>query len=177
MAAEAAVTARLFSPGTPVEVVRTSTEANLLEQLSRLAAADKLFNHVLVIGHSNQDGIRLTEDRRTTWAGLGRWLEPFKPRRLALIACEAGLGAPVRALFEEIETLNDIYASPFVARKDQMEIFKILMPYLLSAKAVDSTLIALGQLGNLAATGGWIDHWQREASTSQRRQATRSKAT
>lgn len=44
----------------------------------------------VVVAHSNREVIRIASNLAVTWNRLGAFLEPLKPRRLALIACTGG---------------------------------------------------------------------------------------
>lgn len=156
---DAAVT--LLAPDVAIEVAKAATEQDLIQQFARLAQTDSRFQIIVVIGHSNEFGLQLTSDRQVSWNVFAKWLQPFKPKQLVLIACKAGQIAPVESLFEEIPTLTHLYASPFVTTKHQVQAIKVLVPYLLNVRAADSDLIRLGQLANFFLTQGTILRWLR----------------
>lgn len=161
LADEAAAWARFFQPHARVEVVKTSTRQDLAHQFGRLAETRSRFRQLLVIGHSDQDRLWLTADGDVPWKAFASWVSPFRPTHLALVACQAGMPVPVITLFEEIRTLTSIYGSPLVVSKDQAQIVKALMAYLMNVKSPDDDVLVAGQWLNFLCTGGVIVHWRR----------------
>jgi len=161
MADEVEAVVTLLAPRAVVEVVKSATEQSLVQQFARLARPDSRFRMIVVVGHSSEFGLQLTSDRHVSWNAFAKWVEPFKPQQIVLIACKAGQIAPAVSLFEEIPTLRHIYASPFVTTKRQVQAVKALVPYLLSARSPDRELIRLGQLANFLLTQGAILRWER----------------
>jgi hypothetical protein len=87
---------------------------------------------------------------------FARWVAPFKPQQMVFIACEAGQYPSTRTLFNEIPKLAKIYASPLKTTKEQAEIIKLLVPYLLLSKKQDDDIIRLGQMWNFLNNRGII---------------------
>ena len=178
MADEIAVAVRLFAPGVAIEVVKSATEQMLQDQFGRLAQLDSRFRIVVVVGHSSEFGLQLTSDRYVPWNVFAKWVEPFKPRQIVLIACKAGQILPAASLFQEVPTLTDAYGSPFVTTKEQVHAVKVLVPYLLNARAPDGDLIRIGQIANFLLTRGAVIRWRRgdfrlTRATSSRRRVRR----
>jgi hypothetical protein len=79
-----------------------------------------------------------------SWNLLGVWLEKLKPKKMALIACEAGQFMPTRALFDELPTCRRIFASPFKTTKLQFRGVHVLLAYLLLGREYNSEHILAG---------------------------------
>jgi hypothetical protein len=75
---------------------------------------------------------------------------------LVFIACKAGQFPPTRILFDEIDKLTEIYASPVELWIHQVEAMMLLIPYLLMARKVDAELITIGQAIAFMRHGGII---------------------
>lgn len=148
-------------PGAQVAVVKSLTEQNLLSQLAQLAQTDARFRIIVVVGHSSESGLQLASDRYVSWRVLANWVQPFEPKQIILIACKAGQPAPATSLFDGIPTLRDLYASPLLTTKQQVQAIRVLVPYLLNARSPDADLIRLGQLVNFLLTQGAILRWRR----------------
>jgi len=161
MADEIEASVRLFSHGVAIEVVKSATEQFLTQQFAQLAQLNWKFRIVVVVGHSSERGLQLTSDRYVSWQAFAKWVEPFKPRQIVLIACKAGQIPPAVSLFEGVPTLKDVYGSPFVATKEQVRAVEILVPYLLNARAPDGDLIRMGQVLNFLLTRGTVLRWRR----------------
>lgn len=162
MAEEIKIVAQLFAPKAKVEVVKTTTEEALKAQFAHLAENNHRFGIIVVIGHSNTSGLNLTSDRGVSWAAFAKWVELFEPKQMALIACQSGWILPVQELFVGVATLKEIYASPTNTTKPQAEVIKLLIPYLLNVRSIDSELIRLGQIINFLLTSGVIFRWLRK---------------
>lgn len=154
-------TTAALSPGTRVAVVKTVSEQKLLSQLGPLAQNNSRFQIVVVVGHSNEVGLRLASDRFAPWQAFASWVRPFKPKRMILIACKGGQPAPAALLFAALQTLRDLYAPPFATTKQQVQVIRALIPYLLNARSVDADLILLGQFANWVMTRGAIWRWRK----------------
>lgn len=111
---------------------------------------------IVVIAHSNRDVISIAPDMVLRWEAFARWVQPFNPRQMVFIACEAGQYPSTQTLFDEIPRLTKIYASPIKTSRAQAEIIKLLVPYLLLSKRQDDDIIRLGQLWNFLNNGGMI---------------------
>lgn len=73
--------------GSSVTIKDTTSTDHLHETLAPLVASKQTFDVVVVVGHSNEEGIRLASDRFLNWEAFAGYLKPFKPRRLLLVAC------------------------------------------------------------------------------------------
>jgi hypothetical protein len=75
---------------------------------------------------------------------------------MVFVACEAGQYPSTRTLFDQMQSLRTIYASPVKTTKEQAEIIKLLVPYLLLSKAQDPELIRIFQIINFLRSGSII---------------------
>lgn len=145
------------------EVVRAMTQRNLLDQLAALNEAGKTFDVVAVIAHSDDNEIQIASDAIVTWPVFSGYLKPFKPRRLLLVACQAGLHFPSQALFRPLRSLRRIYASPVVASRAQGELMLSgLLPYVTSTNRPKKDYVRLAQLVLVLLDGGQMRQWMRD---------------
>ncbi len=120
--------AKLLLAKKSIILLRTSTKSTLSEQFARAIEQHGRFRAVLIVGHSNAEGIRIASNESFAWRVLGNWLEPFGPEIIFLAACEAGKSVAVRDLFEPLnETLREIYASPVKLYGPQAASFAVLI--------------------------------------------------
>jgi hypothetical protein len=145
-------------PRNPISLVCADTEAGLLKQLGTLAETKrkKPYNYIIIIGHSNKRGLQITSDRFAKWDGVASWFRLFAPRRIALLACEAGRWLPSASLFDGIPSLKEIFGSPVPAHKDQLHFILLSVLHTLGVKEPDKGLIRLMQIANFAITKGLI---------------------
>jgi len=95
-----------------IHVLQTSTVAKLKDQLDAAFAKHGTFRNILIVGHSDAQVLALTKDWAASWGDVGRLIRRFRPKHLFLAACEAGQSEAVREVFQSVETLDEIYASP-----------------------------------------------------------------
>jgi len=145
---------KLAFPRNRVELVRTDTEANLLKRMGEIAEGGQRYRDIVIIGHSNRNGLRLTSDKFYEWPAVAGWFSLFGPHRIILIACEAGRWLPCAALFDGLPDLKEIFGSPVPAHKDQMWVVLGRVLYALGARKTDSKWIQLMQAGNFLMTKG-----------------------
>lgn len=116
-----------------------------------LAAAceNRVFDAVVVIAHGNSDGVKLTEDSDLTdWAALASWLGPLEPLRVAFIACQSARTVASSTLFDALESLDEVYASPLNMSFMQSHGVDFLLPCLLDGRMSDDWLrmVQAGQI-------------------------------
>jgi hypothetical protein len=111
---------------------------------------------VAIVAHSNVSGVALTADGAVSWEVLSRWLLPFSPEVVILIACEAGRWVAAQALFEGIPTLKEVYGSPVLINDLQAVAIKLFVPYLLSGKRLTVEGLRMGQFVNFLLTRGIV---------------------
>ncbi len=138
----------------PVELARADTQADLLKRLGELAETCQRYRSIVIIGHSNREGLQIAADTFAEWGAVANWFGPFDPHRIILIACEAGRWLPCAALFKGIPHLKEIYGSPVPAHKNQALFVLGLVLHALEAETMDKGLIQLMQAGNFLMTKG-----------------------
>lgn len=142
-----------------VEVVEGTNERHLAQELARLSRP--AFDVVAVIGHANEVGLQLAADRFAQWSVVAQWLRPFAPRRLVLLACQAGRALPAQILFDELRALRRIYASPVAVTKGTAQLLLAAVPYLVLNRVPSGTLFGAAQFTVAALTGGQLRQWTR----------------
>lgn len=145
---------KIFFPQNPVILIRSDTEAELAKAMAELFETGQSCRNIVIIGHSNKGGLKISADRFVQWEAVANWLIPFAPQRIILIACEVGRWLPCAALFKGIPNLKEIFGSPIPAHKDQKYIVLARVLHLLGAKNEDANFIILLQLGNFLLTKG-----------------------
>lgn len=139
-----------------VEVAYINSEDDLREKFVDYVQRYSSIKLIVVIAHSNREVISIAPDLVLQWQAFGRWVEKFKPKQMVFVACEAGQYPSTRTLFDQMQSLRTIYASPIKTTKEQAEIIKLLVPYLLLSKTQDSELIRLVQILNFLRTGSIV---------------------
>jgi hypothetical protein len=152
---------RTLLPRNPIHLVESHTQAKLLEELANVFESRLPFRTIVVVGHSNREGLQLSSDAFVGWEAVGRFLSPFAPRRVLLLACGAGQSYPSNSLFDTVETLDEIFASPIPTRKNQQYVLLGKLLHVLFAKKENRQINQLMQLGNLMLTGGIMYHRSR----------------
>lgn len=144
------------------ELVRTTSREDLLDRLRRAKEDHDRFDLVLVVGHSNPQGLCLTADQFVPWGVFARWIEIFEPKKVLLAACEAGRWLSAKAIFDGVPKLKEIYASPVVMNKHQATVVVLLVFYFLLVKSPDAEHILMIQAFNLFRSGGLLYRWTRK---------------
>lgn len=147
---------RLLPAQLTVELAFINSEADLRERFVDYVQRYSSIKLIVVIAHSNRDVISIAPDLVLQWHAFGRWVEKFKPKQMVFVACEAGQYPSTRTLFDQMQSLRAIYASPIKTTKEQAEIIKLLVPYLLLSKAQDPELIRIFQIINFLRSGSII---------------------
>src|SRR5690349_6741564 len=62
-----------------IVLVRASSRDELCQHLGETAQSHDRFRTILVVGHSNDEGLQLTPDDFYEWWAVGEWLKAFKP--------------------------------------------------------------------------------------------------
>lgn len=143
-----------FFPKNPIHIIKSCAEADLLESVAALCKTGQLCRNIIVIGHSNRRGLKISADRFISWEGVANWINPFEPHRVILLACEAGHHLPCTALFGAIPMLKEIFASPVTAHKNQQYIVFGKVLHVLGTKKENLLLNQVMQLGNIIFTRG-----------------------
>lgn len=137
-------------------VIPATSQQTLQLELARCLQGCGRSAIVAVCGHSNQTGLRLAADLFVSWEAFARWIAPFKPKHLVLVACQGGRWLPSKALFEGIPTLQEVYGSPAAVTDQQAEIVKLLVPYVLANGRPPQHILQIAQVGNFLLTRGVI---------------------
>lgn len=144
-----------FFPRNRLTLVEAQTRAQLLQDFAKLRERGDFYGDIVVIGHSSRRGLRINADDSIDWNAVRGWLEPFKPRHLYLLACEAGRWLPCAALFAgEDNPLKEIIGSPVPASKQEQYFILAAVLHRLDAKQIDPELVKMMQLANLFINKG-----------------------
>ena len=117
---------------------------------------------IILIGHGNESGIKLTSDVFMGWQELGIILEPFAPENLIFLACRAGDIKACEILFDNIPSLNHIFASPVNIPKSQQLIVVQKVVHTLSSQKENQTLVKVMQTVSALVTKEWMFSRTRE---------------
>jgi hypothetical protein len=130
-----------------VELALVNSQDDLLKAFADYSERYSSIKVIVVIGHSNAWSLRISTANNTIldWPVVASWFEKFKPQHLVFAACNAGQYPAKSAFFEKLKSLKAMFASPVMISRLQVEIIKILVPYLVLAKTIDSDAIKLGQ--------------------------------
>lgn len=160
---QAAFAGFLASEGLNASVTRADAtdRDDLHRTLAELVRQKRTFDVVVAIGHSNSQGIRMAADYFVGWPVFGEYLKPLEPRRLVVIACQAGQWPSARDLFPRLKKLRRLYASPVNATKDLAQFMLALAPVLLEVKAPRAKQVTRAQVAAIVLTGGQIREWTR----------------
>ena len=160
---QAAFTSLLANHGLNAAVVLadTTNQEDLLRTLAELVEKKRTFDVLVAIGHSNSLGIRIAADTFVDWKALGEYLKPLGPRRLVLVACQAGQWPSARDIFLKLKKLRRLYASPVNARKSLAQFMLALAPVLLEVRVPRAKHVTWAQTAAIALTGGQIREWTR----------------
>ena len=153
--------AKMLFPQKRIAVIQTSTEQKLAEDLANVFSEFGRFRSILVVGHSNEAGLVLTQDGLRRWDVVGNWLRAFEPEFCFLAACRAGRSEAVRDLFKPITTLRQIYASPAALYKNQLPPLAILIGMLLKDGSIDEDQSGALRIVNYLLSGGQLYRWKR----------------
>lgn len=155
----------LLSPILPrktVTLVKTSTAGKLPEQFARAFDEHGRSKAVLIVGHSNEEGLQLASDLFCDWRIVGKWLRPFEPQFVVLAACEAGKSKAIRELFEPLKKLRDVYASPVKLYAPQAAALAVLIGMRLWYGEMEDKHSRALRIVNYIGTGGQLYHWRRK---------------
>jgi hypothetical protein len=141
MANEIGTTLEACLPVIPHKVLLAASTDDLLHEFAACSTEHRTFKTILVIAHSNQQGLHLTGDREVT--------------------CQAGRPWPVKLLFNGLPSLNEIYASPFITNREQAEIVNWLLPVVAVGKGRTNGIDQLIRAAGFIATKGVIWRWTR----------------
>lgn len=147
--------------GAPVVIESTTSIDHLHRSLAGMVSAKRTFDVVVVVAHSNADGIRIASDRFVAWDTFASYLKPFKPRRLLLVACKAGRWDAGEALFGSMARLRRIFACPVNASKDFGALMLFAVPYVVAERRPKDRHVVWSQAASVAVTGRQLREWRR----------------
>lgn len=155
-------------PHKTVTLVKTSTASKLPEHFAGAFDEHGRSKAILIVGHSNDEGLQLASDLFCDWRMVGKWLRPFEPQFVVLAACEAGKSKAIRQLFEPLKTLRDVYASPVKLYAPQAAALAVLIGMRLWYEELGDKHSRALRIVNYIGTGGQLYHWKRkETGTGQ----------
>lgn len=117
---------------------------------------------VIMIGHGNETGIKLTSNSFMNWHDLSLILEPFAPQQLLFLVCRAGDISACEILFDNIPSLKQIFASPVNVPKSQQYIIIQKVAYTLFVSKEHPLMLNLMQAVNALTTKEWMFSRSRE---------------
>lgn len=152
-------------PKNPILFLQINEVLELSEKLAIAKQNNQKFRHIIIIGHSNKNGLALTSNCFSGWEAIGRWFELFSPVQIIFLACEAGNWQACVTLFESIPTLKEIFASPVTADLSQQ--YAVIMKTVFAleppkGKKVSSLIVKLMQVVNFSFTKGIFFHYTRD---------------
>ena len=163
LGAQASVAALLANEGLKADVSLADSYHldDLHATLAELVTEKRTYDVVVAIGHSTSRGIRIAADHSVGWDVFGEYIKRLEPRRLVLIACQAGQWPSARDLFPKLKKLRRLYACPVNATKNLAQFMLTLAPVLLEVKAPRAKDVTRTQIVAVALTGGQIREWTR----------------
>jgi len=147
--------------GAPVAMEDTASRHHLHEKLAGLVTAGRTFDVIVIVAHSNAEGIRIASDRFVTWDVFAAYLKPLKPRRLLLVACKAGRWDAGEALFASMRQLRRIFACPVNASKDFGALMLFAVPYVVAERRPKDRHVTWSQIASIAVTGKQVREGRR----------------
>jgi len=147
--------------GSDVVIKDSTSRDDLTRVRSELTARAKRFDVVVVVGHSNARGIRMACNHFADWSEFAAYLKPLGPRRLLLVACQAGRWDAGEALFSANRELKRIFACPVNASKDFGALMLFTVPYVVAERRPRDKHVLASQLMSVALTGRQLREWRR----------------
>ena len=152
--------------GSRVVTINATTDSDLVARLRSVAEDRKRFDLIVVVAHSNESIICHASDGRRQWPEFAKYLEPFAPRQLALIACAAGGPVIAKQLFSTLPRLDRIYASPECVNINLANLILLVAGYSLLGRNSTGGLIPWVKLASLFGTGRRLKVWRRHGAPS-----------
>lgn len=153
-----ATAARMFGVE-PVVVLGTSTAA-LTRQLAD-ASVGAVYDTVIIVAHGNSQGVALVPGELVPWTVLASdWLRPLEPEIVAFISCKAARMYGVSAMFDAIDCLEEVFASPLNMSLLQSRAIDFLVPRFLDPGIAEGWVHAV-QIGQLLLGRGLLFRYTR----------------
>lgn len=135
---------------------------NSLSELRASVRAAGTFDAAVIIAHGNDDGIAVGRDRLLDAPALARLLGPTGVERLAFVSCQFGRLSNATKLFDGIDSLDEVFASPVNVTKRQALIVAALLAALVDREIATDTVGVIRGIGALV-TGGVLLRWERDS--------------
>lgn len=144
-------------PRNGIDLIKANDQNNFERELDAVLGKYKNpCKTIILIGHSNESGIRLLSKLSSGWQELGAIIEPFQPEQLIFLACRAGDVSACEILFDNIPSLQQIFASPVNVPKSQQYIVIQKVLYTLSTQKENHLIVNLLQTVNALMTKEWM---------------------
>jgi hypothetical protein len=132
-----------------------------LEQLARNHGNH--FFAIIVVAHSAESAIKVASDMDpVVWDAFARYLAPFAPEHLVLVACRAGRTRSLGPLFSELPTLRGLLVSPVTVGIGQGIMMSGLFTKLIDGRGVRKDLLKLIRVLVGLGEGGQVWQWTRK---------------
>ncbi len=151
--------------GARIKMIDGTDRGSLLARLGELAVRRCVFDLVVVVGHADSSGIQLASDLFVFWKQFPEYLKRFRPRRLMLVACQAGCDPATKLMFAALPRLQRIYASTLNVSLGLAKFMLLVLPYVLAARSPSREHVVIGKTMAFAFTGGSLREWRRRGST------------
>lgn len=149
-------------PAKNIQLLRTSADDRVAGEFASIIERHNRFKTVLLVGHSNPQGLQLAAETFVQWPVLAKWLAPFEPKSILLAACGGARFEGAKALFEGLKTLRDLYGSPIELTVQQTTPLALATMTLLTGNRLPKDLNGLIQAANFIVTRGLFYHWSRD---------------
>jgi len=143
-------------------LLRTSAKDQLAADFGAITERHSRFRTLLVVGHSNEQGLQLADGVFAEWAIVAKWLAPFEPKNILLAACHGARFEGAKTLFEELRSLQDVYGPPPQLALEQTVPLVLAAMVVQSGKRIPKDLKIAGQLLGFATTRSVIFQWTRQ---------------
>ena len=144
-----------------ITLAATDTRQELRERLGEIRMSHDRYRSVVIVAHSNTQGLLLTSEDFCDWTVLAAWLRELSPEHLFLVACDAGQLSGICTLFAGLPSLRKVYASPVPINPEQAQHLELLIQELLRERRVDETTLRITQALSFVASRGVLFRWTR----------------
>lgn len=152
---------RNMYPNKTVTLAATDTREELTRRLAEVRTAHERYRAIVLVAHSNVNGLQLSDDGFCIWTTLASWLAALAPEHLFLVACDAGQFTGVCTLFDHLPSLRKVYASPVPISAAQAQHLTLLITQLITDRRVNETTLRLVQGISFIAHRAVLFRWTR----------------
>ena len=160
-------------PKKRIVLIQTATCPALLKRCAEVLQEHGRFRSILIVGHSDENGLILTNDRMFQWGAVAEWIRPFSPQFVFLAACDAGHSLPAARFFVTIHSLREVYASPAKVTRSHALALVGLLVQVLKTRRMDEVVLRIVQGLNFVAFRGVLYRWKRAEFRSGREMRAR----